>query len=286
MGEEHRILLGPEDLDPDGSPEKRDVVHSVLEKFWNGWVLKDSTYQRPSTSFILRSSPIVSIRLPRVIERNNECKVSSGSEANACDSRPSRFNVRTKERAACDVVMDEGPYVGKGGLDPDGYRRSPEFWELSLAVGFVEVDDGDGAEFVLADHGCRVIHTEQLVVTNTMGAEKSSTPEFTDTSPASESPNRSVAHSNDKIGIMGNNLVPKAIQFAGVFMMYPSYVAEFRISRDGLAAISAEVFQPIPRWVEIEHVGSVELRVRAPDFFKVLRVAFGVVCPEPSPITL
>lgn len=284
MAEEHGVFARADGADADRSPEEGDIVESILKEFRNGWVLKDSTYHLPSRSFILRSSPIAAIRLARVIERNNEYKVSSGSEANACDSLPSRFNIRSKEWTSEDVVMDEAFYVAEGRLNPDLDSGSPEFGELGFAEGFVEVDDGGGPEFVLSDNRSRVITSEELIIRYTMCRQNSSTPKLGDTSPASESPNRSVAQSDDKVWIMSQNLISETINFSGVVILYPSYRAEFWVAGDGGAAIAGEVFEAVPRRVEVEDVGAVELRVSGPDVLDELRVALGVVGSEPSPI--
>mgnify|MGYP001573825131 CR=1 FL=1 len=80
--------------------------------------------------------------------------------------------------------------------------------------GFVEVDDGDWSEFVLTYNRGRVVTAKKFIIANTMSAETSGTPEFTNTSAASKGPNRSISKSNNTVRVMSEDFVAKAIEFS------------------------------------------------------------------------
>src|SRR6266403_2976279 len=110
-----------------------------------------------------------------VMDWNNNCKVSSGCEANARDLLSSRFNVDRKYLTSDDMLIDKPPYVFDFGLDPDFASGSLQFSESPFKQDFSKVDNSCWSKFPLADDRSRMISTEKLIAADSVSRQASST---------------------------------------------------------------------------------------------------------------
>jgi hypothetical protein len=121
-----------------------------------------------------------------------------------------------------------------------------------------------------------MISHKAFIVTNNMVGKKGSPSEFGHTSATAKGPDRSIAKTDNEIGIKSHDFIAKPFEFGFVGSVDPPDGAELRPALDGLGLIAAEGFEPVAGWVEVEDVGSGDLWMGRPDRVDVVGLA-GVV---------
>src|SRR5215831_675447 len=134
--EQHGVVLGPTDTYPNTSPEKGDVVESILEDLFNRSVFENSLDMMPSKYLCIEIREVTSDLLSPVKERHNERKVWSRAEADASNVFARRLDVDAKDPAVAYMAVDERPYVFDIGFNPYLTVRSADFREGRLTLGF------------------------------------------------------------------------------------------------------------------------------------------------------
>lgn len=195
---------------------------------------------------------------------NNESKVRSGCEANPRNLVSACFNINRKDLAATNEPSDKDADVRKRWLRPDRALWSPDIGEVLFFYDLRKIGYGCGSEFPLPGDSRRMISTQQLITTDSMSANTSSTTEFRDASSASHCPKSRIAKTDDKIRIMGQDLITQAIKF--ILELLPDILGFLQKGKAGnaLGLAATEVEKVIPGWVLLEDVSSVQLRMQVP----------------------
>jgi len=239
-------------------------------------ILKHLTYKLPASSFSLRSSPIASALCSLVIEWNNKCKVSSRGEPNAGNASAACFNIDRKQRTSAAICVEEGLDVFKRRLGPDFNWRAFDMCGVLFIVDFAEIRNYCGSQLPLSVHSARMISAKQLIPTNAMSANSSCTPKFPNPSSPQHSPYSSIPQADNEIRIISEDFIPKTIQFWGEFRSNIPGFEKLGIVGEGKGFASAEVFEFVSGWVDVEDVGADEgFTVVFPDFVQGPGIAGG-----------
>src|SRR5882724_560862 len=98
MVQEHRIMFRAEGLNPHTPPDKRYIIHPVLEYFLKFRITKNALNNPPNLKFNFFSRPITSSHSSSVDKRYNDCFSFVRSEAHTCDLASSCLNINRKDR--------------------------------------------------------------------------------------------------------------------------------------------------------------------------------------------
>ena len=146
-------------------------------------------------------------------------------------------------------------------FDPDFASWAADLGEARLALRFNQVEDGGGSVRPFSEERGRVVRGQKLIATNAMSANHRSTSELADSGTTSESPQSSVAQSNNEIRIASENFVSKSVQL-GLKLSADVFAGEeWTVGLDTVRLPTTEPFKPVPSWSDIEDVGSIHLRV-------------------------
>ena len=129
----------------------------------------------------------------------------------------------------------------------------------------------------MPEDGGRVVCRQKLKISSSVSREKGSAAEFSDTRPTSQSPKATVPEADDKIRIKVDNLVSKSVQFISELLTDVFGFYEGGVSGDAFGFGSAKVFEVIAWRMELEDVGTNNLRMQSPYSLDTTRVRLGVV---------
>jgi len=113
-----------------------------------------------------------------------------------------------------------------------------------------------------------------------MSRKESSPTDLSDASPASQSPKATVTEADDKIRVKVDNLISKSVQFIGELLADVLGFYKGGVSGDAFGFGSAEPFKIVSRRMELEYIGTNNLRMQSPYSLDTTRVRLGVVFVE------
>jgi len=167
------------------------------------------------------------------------------------------------------MVFEEASDVFKRWLGPDFNRGAGDICGVLFIVDFAEIRNYCGSEFPLPVHSARMISAKQLIPTNAMSANSGCAPEFPNPSSPQHSPYSSIPQADNEIRIMRKDFIPKTIQFWGELRSNIPGFEKLGIVGEAGCFPSAEVFEFVSGWVDVEDVGAEEgFTMVLPDFIQ------------------